>query len=60
MQKYLRATKIHFVGDMVEENKFFIKVDTLNNVADSLTQSVSIEKFSWCRGSMGIVDYVTL
>jgi hypothetical protein len=41
---------------MVEENKvFFMKVDTLNNVANSLTKSVSTEKFSWCRGSMGIV-----
>jgi hypothetical protein len=29
-------------------------VDTLKNVADSLTKSVSTEKFSWCRGSMGI------
>jgi hypothetical protein len=46
----------HFVRDMVEENKVLsIKVDTLKNVADSLTKSVSTEKFSWCRGSMGIV-----
>jgi hypothetical protein len=46
----------HFVRDMVEEKKVFLmKVDTLKNVADSLKKSVSTEKFSWCRGSMGIV-----
>jgi hypothetical protein len=45
----------HFVRDMVEENKaFLMKVDTLKNVADSLTKSVSTKNFSWCRGSMGI------
>jgi hypothetical protein len=45
----------HFVRDMVEEKKVFLmKVDTLKNVADSLTKSMSTEKFSWCRGSMGI------
>jgi hypothetical protein len=47
----------HFVRDMVEEKKVLLmKVDTLKNVADSLTKSVSTEKFSWCRGSMGITD----
>jgi hypothetical protein len=47
----------HFVRDMVEEKKVLLmKVDTLKNVADSLTKSVSTEKFSWCRGSMGIVS----
>jgi hypothetical protein len=46
----------HFVRDMVEEKKVLLmKVDTLKNVEDSLTKSVSTEKFSWCRGSMGIV-----
>ena len=46
----------HFVRDMVEEKKVLLmKVDTLKNVADSLTKSMSTEKFSWCRGSMGIV-----
>jgi hypothetical protein len=41
---------------MVEENKVLLqKVDTLKNVSDSLTKSVSIEKFSWCRVTMGIV-----
>jgi hypothetical protein len=38
----------HFVRDMVEEKKVsLMKVDTLKNVADSLTKPVSIEKFSW-------------
>jgi hypothetical protein len=47
----------HFVRDMVEEKKVVLmKVDTLNNVADSLKKSVSTEKLSWCRGSMGIVS----
>jgi phosphoribosyl-AMP cyclohydrolase len=41
----------HFLRDMVEHKK----VDTLENVADSLTKSASTEKFSWCRGSMGIL-----
>jgi hypothetical protein len=46
----------HFVRDMIEEKKVsLMKVDTLKNVADSLTKSVSTEKFSWCRGSMDIV-----
>jgi hypothetical protein len=41
---------------MVEEKKVLLmKVDTLENVVDSLTKSMSIENFSWCRGSMGIV-----
>jgi len=31
-----------------------MKVDTLNNIVDSLTKSISIEEFSWCRGAMGI------
>jgi hypothetical protein len=40
---------------MVEKKKVLLeKVDTLKNVADSLTNSVSIEKFSWCRVTMGI------
>jgi phosphoribosyl-AMP cyclohydrolase len=55
----------HFVRDMVEENNVLLmKVGTLNNVANSLTKYVSIEKFSWCRGYMGIfpyiIDYVTV
>jgi hypothetical protein len=47
----------HFVREMVEEKKeWLMKVDTLNNVAYSLTKTVSTKKFSWCRGSMGIVS----
>ena len=43
--------------DTVEENKVLLmKVDTLKNVADSLTKSVSTEKLSWCRGYMGIIS----
>jgi hypothetical protein len=57
--------KYHFVRDMIKEKKVsLMKVETLKNVADALTKSVSTEKFSWCRGSMGITyldcDYVTL
>ena len=45
----------HFVRDMVESMKVLLeKVDTLENVVDSLTKFVSIEKFSWCRAAMGI------
>jgi hypothetical protein len=45
----------HFVRDMIEENKVsLMNVDTFKNVSDSLKKSVSTEKFSWCRGSMGI------
>ena len=48
---------ITFVRDMVEENKVVLmKVDTLKNVADSLTKYVSTEKFSGCRGSTGIAS----
>jgi hypothetical protein len=47
----------HFVRDMVEEKKVLLeKVDTLKNVADSLTKFVSTKKFSWCRVTMGIVS----
>jgi hypothetical protein len=46
----------HFVRDMVEDKKvLLVKVDTLKNIVDSLTKSVSTEKFSWCREAMGIV-----
>jgi hypothetical protein len=47
----------HFVRNVVEEKKVLLmKVDTLKNVADSLTKCVSTENLSWCRGSMGIVS----
>jgi hypothetical protein len=40
----------------VERNKVILdKVDTLENIADSLTKSMSTLKFSWCREAMGIV-----
>jgi hypothetical protein len=43
--------KYHFVRDMVENNKVLLqKVDILENILDSLTNSVSAMKFSWCRG----------
>ena len=45
----------HFVKDMVESMKLLLeKVNTLENVADSLTKYVSTEKFFWCRVEMGI------
>ena len=45
----------HFVRDIVEDKKVLLeKVDTLKNVADSLTKSVSTKKLSSCRESMGI------
>jgi hypothetical protein len=47
----------HFVRDMVEDKKvLLVKVDTLKNIVDSLTKSVSTEKFSWCREAMGIAS----
>jgi hypothetical protein len=40
----------------VESNKVLLeKVDMLENIANSLTKSVSVVKFSWCREAMGIV-----
>ena len=32
------------------------KVDTLKNIADSLTKSMSIDKFSKCREGMGHIS----
>jgi hypothetical protein len=47
----------HFMRDMVESNKVLLeKVDTLENIAEYLTKSVSVVKFSWCREAMGIVS----
>ena len=48
----------HFVRDMVEDCKKMLpmKVDTLKNVVDSLTKSMSTENFSWCRETIGIVS----
>jgi hypothetical protein len=40
---------------MVERNKVLLeKVDTLKNIVDSLTKSMSVVKFSWCREAMDI------
>ena len=45
----------HFVRDMIEDKKvLLVKVDTLKNTADVFTKSVSSEKFSWCRETMGV------
>jgi hypothetical protein len=47
----------HFLRDMFEERKVVLmKVDTLKNVADSLTKYMGTKKFSWYRGSIGIVS----
>ena len=44
-----------FVRYMVEVKRvLLVKVDTLKNVADALTKSVSTQKFSWCRETMGV------
>ena len=51
----------HFVRDMVESKKVLLeKVDNLDNVVDSLTKSMIIESFSWCREAMGVdsLDYL--
>jgi len=40
---------------MVEDKKvLLVKVDTLKNIADALTKSVSTKKFSWCRQTFGV------
>ena len=45
----------HFVRDIIEDKKvLLVKVDTLKNIVDALTKSVSSEKFSWCRETMGV------
>jgi hypothetical protein len=36
----------HFFKDMVEEKVLLVKVDTLENVGDSLTKYVTTKKFS--------------
>jgi hypothetical protein len=47
----------HFMRDMMEINKVLLdKVDTLENITDSLTKYVSVMKFSWCREAMGITS----
>jgi len=45
----------HFVRDMIEDKKvLLVKVDILKNTAEELTKSMSSEKFSWCKETMGI------
>jgi hypothetical protein len=40
---------------MVESNKMLLeKVDTLENIENSLTNYKSIVKLSWCRDAKGI------
>jgi hypothetical protein len=47
----------YFMRDMVKSNKVLLeKVDMLENIAYSLTKSVSVVKFSWCREEMGIAS----
>ena len=49
----------HFVRDMVESKKVLLdKVDTMENVVNSLTKSMSTKKFSWYREVMGIFSLV--
>jgi hypothetical protein len=53
--------KYHLVRDMVEDKKALqVKVDTLRNIVDSLTWSISTKKFSWCRGEMSIGYHIIL
>jgi hypothetical protein len=41
---------------MVEDKKVLLmNMGTLKNISDSLTNSMSTEKFSWCREKMGFV-----
>jgi hypothetical protein len=43
----------HFIRDVVESNKVLVeKINTLENIADSLTNSLSAMKFSWWREAM--------
>jgi hypothetical protein len=47
----------YFIRDMMESNKVLLeKVDMLENIADSLTKSVSVVNFSWYREAMGIAS----
>jgi len=46
----------HFVRDIIEDKKVLVvKVDILKNTTDALTKSMSSEKSSWCRETMGIL-----
>jgi len=40
---------------MIEDKKvLLVKLDTLKNIIDALTKSMSFERFSWCRETMGV------
>ena len=46
-----------FMRDMFEDKRvLLVKVDTLNFVADALKKSVSTQKLSWCRETMGVEE----
>ena len=48
----------HFVRDMVESKKVLLeKVNTLDNVVDSLTKSMSTKKFYWYTVTMGVSSW---
>ena len=41
---------------MIEKDKFLLeKVDIVENVADLLAKSISIENFTWCRSEIGFI-----
>ena len=41
--------------DVVKDKKvLLVKVDTLKNVVDALTKSMSTKNFSWCRETMDV------
>ena len=46
---------------MIEAKRvLLVKVDTLKNVVDALTKSVSTQKFSWCSETMGVEELAKL
>jgi hypothetical protein len=45
----------HFIRNTVESNEVLLeKTNTLENLVDSMTKSVSVVKLSWCKEAMGI------
>jgi hypothetical protein len=45
----------YFLRDMMERNKVLLeKINTLENIINSLTKSMSVVKLFWCRDAMGI------
>jgi hypothetical protein len=49
------VVQCHFVRDVVERNKVLLeKVDTFENITNSLINSLSAMNFSWCTEAMGI------